>query len=519
MHTLTVLFGGSLSKEAFTPVFKGQSTFSLALKNASAFPGSSKTILFTGEGEIPEIKAAEQELTVIKKPFWTVSELLKNLSEASVGFDFVYYAWADAPFLDPALAGKIAERHTRYAADYSYADGFPYGLGPELITSSVAGVLYKIAGEAGEGPVKRDSIFSVLQKDINSFDIETEISLADLRQYRLSFTADSKRNLLLLERFAGLAPNADNIAALINDHPQNLRTLPAFFPIQVSGPCPKTGGSCDLCPYKQFGAKEGPLTERKDFLPAADFAALLDKIQGFAGDGVIDISLWGELSLHPQREVLIRAVLERPALSLLIETSAYGWEGFDIKGIAEAAGLAQPRLNGLPPLSWIVSLNPSDRDSQAVSFVNKLLEYFPRKTGREDLVYVEAIRISGAEDTIEQFYRSWKDTKTGEKCPGVIIQKYDSFCGFLPSKQAVDLSPVERRPCWHIMRDFPVLLDGTVPLCREDIKEERCILGNVSQEALDHIWKQGEQAYLSHCRKDYAAGSCGVCDEYYTYNF
>ena len=519
MHALTVLFGGSLSNEAFAPVLMGQSAFSLALKQACAFPGSTKTVLFTGEGEIPGSLLAEQKPEIIQKSIWTVSELLKNLSELSIGFDFVYYAWADSPFLDPVLAGKIAERHTRYAADYSYADGWPYGLGPELINSYSAGILFKIAGEIGEGPVKRDSIFSVLQKDINSFDIETEISITDLRHHRLSFTANSKRNLLLLERFAGLAPNAENSAQLIADHPEYLRTLPAFFPIQVSGPCPKTGGSCDLCPYRQFGAKEGPVTERSDFLAVADFTALLDKIQDFAGDGVIDISLWGEISLHPQREEIIRLVLERPALSLLIETSAYGWEGFNIKDIAQLAAAAKPRLNNLPPLSWIVSLNPADRESEAVSFVKKLLEYFPKERGRDDLVYVEAIRTTGAEDVIEQFYRSWKENKTGESCPGIIIQKYDSFCGFLAQKQAVDLSPIERRPCWHIMRDFPVLLDGTVPLCREDLREGRCLLGNVFREDLHNIWKQGEQAYLSHCRKLYAAEPCGVCDEYYTYNF
>ncbi|MDR0447887.1 MAG: spiro-SPASM protein, partial [Treponema sp.] len=284
-------------------------------------------------------------------------------------------------------------------------------------------------------------------------------------------------------------------------------------------------------PYPQFGGKNIPVTERKDFLSPADFSVLLDKIEQFSGDAVIDLSLWGEIALHPRREELIQSVLDRPALSLIIETSGCGWAGFDLEKAAEKAAAAKPRLNGQPALSWIVSLSPSElpmpgltgEESEAVSFAKKLSACFPREHGKDDRVYIEAIRTSGAEDAIEQFYRSWKaysagDPAKGSSVPAIIIQKYDSFCGFLPQKQTVDLSPVERRPCWHLMRDFPILIDGTVPLCRE-VPENFMIVGNALNEDLETIWKRGEEAYLSHCRKVYAPGSCGICDEYYTYNF
>jgi spiro-SPASM protein len=133
-------------------------------------------------------------------------------------------------------------------------------------------------------------------------------------------------------------------------------------------------------------------------------------------------------------------------------------------------------------------------------------------------VYVEAVRVSGEEDAIERFYRAWKAFADDKKAPGIIIQKYSTFCGALPQKQAVDLSPVERRPCWHIMRDFPVYLSGDVPLCRENLGETAMILGNVFKEDLEVIWKRGESAYRSHCEKAYS-DTCKVCDEYYTYNF
>jgi len=78
---------------------------------------------------------------------------------------------------------------------------------------------------------------------------------------------------------------------------------------------------------------------------------------------------------------------------------------------------------------------------------------------------------------------------------------------------------------------MPVLIDGTVPLCREDMtvlkgylngnsgnSGETPITGNVFSGNLEEIWEKGASIYRRHCEKDYTA-SCAKCDEYYTYNF
>ena len=537
MNALTVLFGGNLAGEAFRPVFGGKSAFSLALERAAAFPGTGKVILLGKEGtEYPVGGPARGPACSVIVREWTVSLLLKTLSEEAEAFDFTYYVWADTPFLDGELAGKIAERHCRFAADYSYADGWPYGLAPELLGPGTAGILCKIAGEPGsgigtlgEGPVERDSLFAVLQKDINSFDIETEISTVDLRCHRLNLGADSRRNLLLLERFAesGILEAASASAAverLIAEKPEQLRTLPNFFSIQVSRACPggPHTGSCAFCPWGQKGSGENP----DGFMDPGRFAELLDAIEAFAGDGVIDISPWGEPALHPESEALIEAVLERPAFSLVVETAGIGWKSGAPARIAEKvkdSRTAPPRKNGMEALSWIVSLNENDlpvsspSDPSGPAFAQELALRFPAVSGR-NRVYVQAVRTKGAEDAIERFYRAWK--KIGL---GIIIQKYNDFCGALPKRNAVDLSPIKRRPCWHIMRDFVVLLDGGVPFCANACPElwkgdGNVLLGNAFTGSLDDIWKRGEERYREHCREEYR-GICPDCDEYYTYNF
>jgi spiro-SPASM protein len=526
MYALAVLYGGSLQEAAYKTVFSGKTALSLSLERVLSFSGVKKVVVLIGDDPVYEPAYSQGSIVqVIQSSRWTKKSLLDTLATLSQGFDFTYFAWADCPFLDPALAKAVADRHLRYAAEYSYSDGWPYGLSPEILAPGVAAILSKIMGDE-DGPVERDALFSVIQKDINAFDIETEIAPVDLRRHRLSLTADSKRNLLLLTRFAEAGfSGAQDAEQIIREKPELLRTLPNFYPIQVSGPCPQT---CSLCPYPQFGTVQGQegvsisITQRKDFLEPVRFAEILDKIITFSDDGVIDLSLWGELSLHPEKMSLIQNVLARPNLSLIIETSGIGWKIEELEALAAEARNALPRKNRLAPLSWIVSLDAQDPQryreirgpgySEAVETAKTLTRLFPKDA------YIQAVRVKGFEDDVEQFYRFWKDAGAL-----IIIQKYDYFCDSLPALRAADLSPIKRQPCWHLMRDMPILIDGTIPLCREALSiltgaRDKRILGTIFDESLETIWSRSDVFYREHCKMEYT-GICAGCDEYYTYNF
>ena len=519
MNALLVLFAGNLSNEALEPLVDEKNSLLLALERSSIFPGITKTVLLvSSEKDFPIPQSLVPGPYIEKRESWTVRALLEAIAVHSAGFDLSYFAWADCPFLDPDLAARLAERHLRYAAEYSYADGWPYGLAPELLSPGTAAILGKILGDDDGGTVKRDSLFGVIQKDINAFDIETEISSVDLRCHRLSLCADSKRNLQLLRCFAeDKLPDTAAVERIVAEKPDTLRTLPAFYPVQVYGGCPQ---NCTYCPWPK--ANGGTVTEKRDYMETRQFESLLDKIAVFSGDAVIDLSLWGEIALHPQKMVLIEMVLQRPELALIIETSGIGWKDSELEHTAEFVKKVAPRKNGMPPLSWIVSLDSADpalyKEMRGAGFAEanecakKLLSLFPQDA------YVQAVRTVGAEDDIERFYRSWKEAAGSTL--NVIIQKYDDFCGMLPKKQASDLSPVQRQPCWHLMRDMPVLLDGTVPLCRQQIAapDNGIVLGNAFTEPLEIIWERGQRLYNNHCEKKYDS-LCAGCDEYYTYNF
>ena len=529
MNSLLILYAGNLSHQAFLQVFDKKNAFQMSVEQASQFPGVKKAVILIPSyiTDMPEFLIRESiEFQIEQRDTWTKKGVLEIIASLQDGFDLSYFVFADCPFLDPVLAGALAERHTRFAAEYSYADGFPYGLAPEILSSRTAAILVKILGD-DDGPVERDMLFSVIQKDINAFDIETEISQIDHRCHRISLSADSKRNLLLLENFykAGgdKIPQAKDAEQIIEKQPEILRTLPVFYPVQVYGGCPQ---KCALCPYPLFA----DVIANKNYMTCEKFELLLDKIIDFSGDAVIDLSLWGDLSLHPEKMKLIEAVLSRRELSLVIETSGIGWKTDELESAASVAKISRNKGNGAQnkfpsALSWIVSLDTTDSGrylqlrgagfAEAENCAKKLLSLFP------DDCYVQAVRFRGSEDDTQKFYRYWKDASPKNE-KNIIIQKYDDFCSVLEKKQASDISPVIRQCCWHIMRDFPVLIDGSVPLCREDLAylkgEKEKILGNAFTESLEVIWRKGDKYYREQCKKNYPK-LCENCDEYYTYNF
>ena len=500
MKNISIINAIDLGAPATRPLLNGSSSFFRVLQFARSLPGVTQTALLASDAH-PLPPDTPRDCRVIARRAWTVAELTAELEKLADGFEDVFYFFGDCPFLDLTVAGKMHGNHRRYWADYTFADGYPQGLTPEIVTRDALSRLRGMSSSDTAIP-DRETLFTVLRKDINSFDIETELAPADLRLLRVSLSADTERNFLLLKRVAQAGgTDIESICRVLQNEPRILRTLPAFFPIQVVERCPH---ACSYCPYPVFA---GEVTKKNGVMEPEKFAQLVAGIAAFSGDAVIDISLWGEPSLHPQVLQLISSVLATPGLSLVIETSGIGWDPSILARVKDGFA-TQP--------TWIVSLDASTEEmykrlrgagyGEAVKTAELLLTAFPATT------WVQAVRMRENEDDLELFFKTWK-----ARTENIIIQKYDSFSTFLPDRKVADLSPVKRFPCWHVKRDMAILLDGTVPLCREDLKREH-VLGNAFTEELASIWERGEVVYRQHIAENYLP-LCAGCDEYYTYNF
>jgi spiro-SPASM protein len=497
MRNIALINGIEMRAPAFRPLVDGRSSFSMALEFARQLPDLAETVIFlSAETELP------RGIHPVVRPSWTLQEMLDQMAAAAEGFDHVYYLFADCPFLDSEIARRMHAAHVRYWADYTFADGYPFGVTIEILTRDALGRLRGMADGVGAGAPRRDSLFTVLRKDINSFDVETEISPHDMRLLRLSLTADTERNFRLLSRVVEAGARTAGAACdYLRENQESHRTLPAFFPIQIVERCPQ---ACSYCPYPRVG---GDILKKSGSMPVETFSALARRIADFAGDAVIDISMWGEPSLHPRIADVVLAALQTPGIDLVIETSGIGWPAGVFSRILSAGG-KQPR--------WIVSLDASNETSyralrgegfaEATKTAEELLRLFPDRT------WVQAVRMKENEEDLETFYRRWK-TRT----ENVIIQKYDSFSGILPDRTVADLTPLKRFPCWHLKRDMAILVDGTVPLCKEDLRVS-VHLGNALQDDLAAIWESAREIHRSHLSGAYP-GICAACDEYYTFNF
>jgi len=467
-------------------------------------PNDGVTVFVSGERRLN----LPETWNVIQRETWSEQALLEQMSSVSGQADTVIYAPLDAPFLSNEITSRMLELHSRYRAEYTFADGYPAGMSPELFASSIFGALADLARRDDAPPV-REGLFRVVQRDINAFDVETELSRVDLRLLRLSLWCDTRRNYLLCVRLAKQCGSDTGCILDQAGRQEVLRTLPAYVSVELV-----EGDSQDVI-YDAWrhGSKAGtawtvpPLGTAGREMDVSRFSELVAAIEKFAPSSMLHISLRGEIGLHSAAAELIRTALGHDLLDTVVETSGVGWKDDDLSALTEA---------GFEPARWIIDLDASDETvyqsvrgngfREAMNFTESLMSAHPSR------VYVQAVRMAQTEEHLEQFYRFWK-----ERTENVIIQKYDHSCGRLADRRVTDISPVKRFPCWHLKRDLSILLDGSVVMCREDLERAHAA-GNVFSDGIESVWERLEPLYQAHVREEYPA-LCRNCDEYYTYNY
>ena len=528
MSTLVSLYCEENSLYAFEKVFDGKSAFQKVLEWAEKIEEAEILVFLTEKNKnsvLPQIEG--KKLYLVEKDFWNLKEVLEEsykIAEKTESSD-VIFSFADVPFINFSLTKEIISRHKKYNAEYSFADGYPYGLSPEVLAKDTVKILLNLAEKnplySGKEKIERTSIFSLLKTEINSFEIETVISQNDFRMHRLSFECSSKQGFISCKNLFKMKIPFENAEEISENAVKNidvLKTVPSYYSLQISEKC---SGKCFFCPYSEkISGKKS-----ENFMDFNKFSNLVKKISSFSGSAVISLSSWGESLFHPEFEKFVLEILKYDGLSVLIETDGLLIDERLCENIQKAAE-GKKGFSSFAKIMWIVALDSFSPEKYseirglekenyftALNSVKMLEKYFPNS------VYPQMTRLNQNEDELESFYRFWS-AKDSFSSGNLIVQKYDDFSKTLPDLRPADISPLERNVCWHLLRDMNIFYDGEVSLCHEILKnqDEKLILGNVFTDGIEKIWKkqtefaemQIEQNYIEKCRK---------CDEFYTFNF
>jgi len=512
MSSLVALYSIGIAKYALDALIEDKSAIHLAIENALLLPECKKVLILV-DNENKKIvedisrnfsKSVSIKVLVLEKI--TAHFFFNACSDEGLGCTDLFIAPLEAPFIDVNGVKELYLQHSKYKAEYSFAEGYPDFIFPQILNIGLCDILSQFSKD-DERIIRHDFVFDIIKKDINSYDIETYIAPEDVRMLKLKFIVETKRDKLLCQNFIGIT--AENYSQMIK--PLRLKTLPRYYMIEIST-------SSEYQPIYR------PVVKDKTLMSYEDFSLIIEKIVAFSDDAIISLSLYGDPLEHPQLEDMVKKVLSYPNLSVLIETYGTTKNAKEkLNGIKDLVHTSSMRPGLTSPLYWITfidAINPNtyskvynvdeEKGKELLAKANEVAELAKVYFGEN--AFVQIVRMNENEDDLENFYRTWK-----EKNIGVIIQKYDHFCTLLPDRRVADLSPLKRMPCRHINREMCISSNGDVLICREDVAHQN-VLGNAKKEALDDIWKRFDEKCIKQSNLEFG-DLCESCDEYYTYNF
>ncbi|MEL3908147.1 MAG: spiro-SPASM protein [Treponemataceae bacterium] len=503
MEAITILNALEINEFAFENLNNNISSVEQAIKRGKSFPEVGEVAIISDKKKNFIFPDGVKVLSIDK---FSSKDFFKAMAELGENYKTVFFASCDAPFLDANITEELFQTHKKYKAEYTFADGYPKGLAPEVLDMGLVKILASISNlENIKG--NREFVFDVLKQNINSYDIEVIIADEDTSDLRLEFFSNSKRNFLLCQNFLNI--NTKNYYELIKTNSKKFFTLPAFYAIEISAERS----------VNKIYHPEKKISDTEKILSLDNFKKIIDKIVAYSDDAFVSFSIFGEPFLNAEIYNMLEYCFEQKKISVLIETSALD---FDEQQILKIKKLVDEK-NAHAKIFWIVTLDAftgkkySELSGLSLElgekFFNKALENtFLLHQNFSRNVFPQFIRMNENEDELEEFYRFWN-----EKINKVLIQKYDNLAGQIADRRVVDLSPVNRNVCWHLKRDMYILQNGNVLVCKADAFEKN-IVGNIFTDEIKNIREKIFETYLQHLEKNYK-GLCDNCDEYYTYNF
>ena len=441
---------------------------------------------------------------------------IECLCELSKDSQHLCVMFADSMISYAPLYEKMMNTHVQYHAHYTRTEGYPDAVAPEIISPVACTMLLHTLQEAqsqtseySEEGITRTSMFHLIEKRINDYDIEAILAPQDMRMLRISLSTDTRTNFTVSKRLwdAGVQ-NPDEILTVYHDKPQLFRSIPRYIYVQLTDAVQSS--VYDVAYTRQMHTGTDTVMNMQDDI----IDALFEKGSIYAEDAVLCCGFNGEVAVHPKIfHFLRRATDVFPYV--YVETNGYEWD------------LQNDWWNAVPAnIVWIVYLDAYSQE------VHKTIRKDCIRTGRTSYeqytqvhafiealkgsvclknIFVQATRMHENEMELDLFCKYWKQQGVEP-----ILQKYNDGLQVLEDKKVVNVAPMKRFACRHLERDMVIDYEGNIRMCFQDINGTH-IHGNIKTQSLEELWKCNESLFVNHVHGNYME-ICRRCDEYYTCN-
>ena len=141
--------------------------------------------------------------------------------------------YAGFPYLQKKTCDELYDLHIRTGSEYTFADGYPVGTTCEYIDSRI---LRKLDSLCKTEELSWNSLFSIVSRDINTFDIETLISKKDYRSLRVELTTDTEYGYSQCKSLAarGAETAVEDVLDIIDADRGALRTIPNYLRLELT---------------------------------------------------------------------------------------------------------------------------------------------------------------------------------------------------------------------------------------------------------------------------------------------
>ena len=170
----------------------------------------------------------------------TIQELIETLQSISKGEHTLCCMYADNMFSYAPLYKKMLGLHTKYQAQYTRSEGYPIATMPEILSPIACEIMkYSLLENTEDAffstSITHQSIFQIVEKRINDYDIEALLSPHDAKLLRLSLSTNVRSNFTVSKKLwdAGVR-DPEDIFVTYKEKPHLFRGTPKYVYIQLT---------------------------------------------------------------------------------------------------------------------------------------------------------------------------------------------------------------------------------------------------------------------------------------------